>query len=81
MSEFYKRYIDVVVVMKKNRQMIPMKLIWENGQIYSIDKVLRVEPRASQVGGGGIRYEVKICGQMRYLFFEKDRWFIESFRP
>ena len=81
MSELYKRYVDVVVRMKKDRQVIPMKLIWDNDREYPIDKVLRVEPRASQVGGSGIRYEVKICGQIRCLFFEKDRWFIESFRP
>ena len=46
-----------------------------------IDKILSVEKRASQVGGSGIRYEVMIRGQCRYLFFEKDRWFIESLQP
>lgn len=81
MSELYKRYVDVLVLMKKDHQMIPCRLIWENGQQYEIDKILRIEKKASQVGGGGIRYEVRICGQQRYLFFEKDRWFIESLRP
>ena len=81
MSELYKRYVDVLVLMKKDHQMVPQKLYWDNGREYSIDKVFRVEKRASQVGGGGIRYEVKIQGQIRYLYYEKDRWFIESFRP
>lgn len=81
MSELYKRYVDVLVLMKKDRQMVPYALLWDNGRKYSIDKILQVEKRASQVGGGGIRYEIRIRGQSRYLFFEKDRWFIESTQP
>jgi hypothetical protein len=81
MSELYKRYVDVFVLMKKDHTMVPCFLLWDNGKKYRVDKVLRVEKRASQVGGGGIRYEVMIQKEIRYLFFEKDRWFIESFRP
>ncbi|NLH64111.1 MAG: hypothetical protein GX478_07995 [Erysipelotrichaceae bacterium] len=81
MSELYKRYVDVEVRMQKDRTMVPLRLVWDDGRKYEIDKVGRAEKRASQVGGCGIRYEVKIHGQYRYLFFEKDRWFIESVRP
>lgn len=81
MSELYKRYVDVIVRMKKDRQMIPLRLVWDNGREYEIDRICSVEKRASEVGGVGIRYEVRICGQMRYLFYEKDRWFIESCQP
>lgn len=81
MSELYKRYVDVIALMRKDRQMIPQKLVWDNGRTYEIDKIRNVEQRASQVGGSGIRYEIFVCGQMRYLFYEKDRWFIESTQP
>jgi hypothetical protein len=81
MSELYKRYVDVIVLMKKDRILVPKRLIWDNDREYEIDKILSVEKRASQVGGSGIRYEVMIRGQCRYLFFEKDRWFIESLQP
>lgn len=77
----YKRYVDVVVLVKKDSEMIPLKLVWDNGISYEIDKVLSVERRASVVGGGGERYEIRICGQRRYLFYEKNRWFIESVKP
>lgn len=81
MNELYKRYVDVSVIMRKDRKLIPVYLIWDNGRKYEIDKILQVENRASQVGGSGVRYTVKIRGQLRYLFFEKDRWFIESTQP
>lgn len=79
--ELYKRYIDVVVVQKKDGSMIPIYLYWENGRKYKIDKVISKERRVSKVGGCGIRYTCLIHGYRRNLFYEKDKWFIESYQP
>ena len=81
MSELYKRYVDVIVRMQKDRKLVPLKLVWDNGTAYEIDKILSIDKRASEVGGGGIRYAVMICGRRRNLFYERDRWFIESVQP
>ena len=52
MSELYKRYVDVIVRMQKDGKMVPLKLVWDNGIEYEIDKILSVEKHASEVGGG-----------------------------
>ncbi|WP_033162810.1 hypothetical protein [Sharpea azabuensis] len=80
----YKRYVDVVTVIKKNGQMLPLYLAWddENGRkLYRIDKVHQIKKAVSEVGGCGVRYDVRIAGHERRLFYEKDRWFIESHQP
>ncbi len=79
--ELYKRYVDVVTLMKKDGSMLPVLLVWDNGIKYSIDRIVEVRKAASQVGGCGILYKCKIEGKERNLFFERNRWFIESLKP
>ena len=80
MSELYKRYVDVVTFVSKEGATTPLFLVWD-GEKYPIEKVTAVENRASVVGGCGIRYTCKIHGQIRHLFLERDRFFIESYHP
>jgi hypothetical protein len=54
MSELYKRYVDVIARMQKDRKLVPLKLVWDNGTEYEIDKIFSIDKRASEVGGGGI---------------------------
>ncbi len=81
MQKLYKRYIDVIVRTNKNGEQTPKQVIWENGTGYSIDKIIDVERRASRVGGCGLCYTCVISGVVRYLYLEKNRWFIESHQP
>lgn len=80
----YKRYITVIELHDLKGQVTPIQVLWDsiNGsKAYRIDKILSVRKAASVVGGCGIRYECLIKGEKRNLFFEKDRWFIESQKP
>ena len=44
----------------------------------TIDKVKEIKRAASlKVGGVGLRYEVFISGNLRYLFLDEYRWYIE----
>lgn len=79
--KLYKRYIDVVTMINKEGSLIPLMLVWDNGTKYPIDKVLEVRNAASQVGGSGVLFRCKIGAVERNLFFERNRWFIESTRP
>lgn len=79
--KLFKRYIDVIVRQKRSGKSEPLYICWDNGKMYKIDKILDCQRRASQVGGCGLRYSCMIQGEHRYLFFEKDRWFIESHQP
>lgn len=79
--KLYKRYIDVVTLINKQGNMIPLTLVWDNGSKYTVDKVLEIRNATSQVGGGGVLYRCRIGGVERNLFYERTRWFIESTRP
>lgn len=79
--ELYKRYVDVILQQQKDGKIIPMYICWENGRKYKIDQVLSHSPGISETGGSGMRYVCLIKGEMRSLYLEKNRWFIESQRP
>lgn len=73
-----KEYVNVTVKFKKDGSMIPVNIEWENGKVYTIDKVIDVRNAASlKAGGCGIRYLCKIMNKQTYIFFEADKWFVE----
>ncbi|MBS5518263.1 MAG: hypothetical protein KHX17_06955 [Clostridiales bacterium] len=61
--------------------MIPRAVQWEDGRVFTIDKVLDVRPAASlKAGGQGVRYTCRIRDRETYLFYENPRWFVERRR-
>ena len=83
-----KIYVEMYVRFNTDGSMRPVQLKWEDGQTFEIDKVIDVRRAASGAGGAGLRYTVKIMGQLRRLFFEDiysdtgwPRWFVESGQP
>lgn len=73
-----KKMIDVICLMSQGK-VFPKNIVWENGQLYKIDKVIDVKKMAStKAGGFGVRYEVMINNQTRYLFLDEYTWFVES---
>ncbi len=73
-----KTYVNVFAVFDVDGGITPRAIIWEDSRRYIIDKVIRVERRASlRSGGAGLRYHVVIAGHERYLYLEETRWFIE----
>lgn len=84
MSKLYKRYVDVLMIMTKENQVIPAAIYWDtpNGKKkYRIDKFKSRGHKASVVGGCGILFECMIQGKPRKLYYAKDGWFIESIKP
>lgn len=81
MIMLYKRYVDVITLVDREGKLKPLILIWENGLQYPIDRILEVRNATSEVGGCGILYRCRIGSQERCLFYEKNRWFIESTKP
>jgi len=72
-------YLNVIARMTKIGEVIPLKLEWEDGRVFAIDKVLDVRKRASTKGGGmGLRYTVRILENQRYLYLADYKWFIEK---
>lgn len=76
--KLYKKYIDVVIHVNTLGEVMPLFIIF-NSQKYPIDKVLQIKKSASPVGGSGILYECRIQNNVRNLYLERNRWFIESY--
>lgn len=77
--KYEKVYVAVTVKVDAEGNIRPLAIIWEDGEVYEIDRVRYVSPAASlKVGGRGVRYTVVIEGRERYLFDEDGRWFVEG---
>ena len=73
------KYVDVVSKMRSDGTILPLKIIWEDGKEYVVDKVQCIKKAASlKAGGCGIRYTCIISGQQRFLFLEDYKWFVEA---
>ncbi|NCU27734.1 hypothetical protein EOM86_13630 [Candidatus Nomurabacteria bacterium] len=67
-----KVYVTVFVEFDKTGNMKPIRLVWEDGEKFDIDRVLDVCPAAAmKAGGQGDRYTVRIRGKESFLFFKK----------
>jgi len=78
-------YVEMLVKYSPDGTMTPAVLKWQDGEMYEIDRVLDVRRAASAAGSMGVRYTVRIMGQIRRLFYEdiysdsgQPRWFVES---
>ncbi|MGI5892103.1 MAG: hypothetical protein ACOX7H_05120 [Bacillota bacterium] len=81
-----KVYVPVSATFDSEGRMLPRKLRWEDGKVYTIDQILEMRPAPSlKAGGQGDRYTIRINGQQSFLFFERNpgfsgeigRWFVE----
>lgn len=74
-----KAYVSVNVDVDQEGTLHPRLIRWENGRIFPIDQVLyKCRATSQKVGGGGIRYTVRIGGKESFLFQEGSKWFVEA---
>lgn len=76
-----KKFVPVLAKFDQNG-ITPLQIIWNDGRVFDIDRVLDIRPAASiKAGGFGIRYTCKILNKETYLFYEDLRWFVEAKSP
>ena len=74
-----KQYVSVTARFDTVGNILPVKVLWEDGRRFDIDKIIDVRPCASlKCGGFGIRYTCRILGKETYIFREADRWYVEK---
>ncbi len=57
----------------------PTSIVWEDGRVFSVDRILDVCLAPSlKAGGLGIRYTCRICGKVVNLFNDENKWFMEA---
>ncbi|SMC80402.1 hypothetical protein [Sporomusa malonica] len=74
-----KLFVNITAEHDVNGVIKPILLNWENGRVFTVDKILDVRQAASlKSGGQGMRYTCHIAGKQVYLFCDEGRWFIEK---
>jgi hypothetical protein len=78
-AERQKRYVEVISRTDVDGRVIPLRIVWEDGRRFDIDRVLDARQAHSlKTGGTGMRYTISVGGQSTYLFYEGPRWFVEA---
>lgn len=77
----YKRYVNVIAEIDKYGNLRPLYIRWDNNELFKIDKIIESRQAVSEVGGNGLLFLVLIQGKKRKMFYEINRWFIESYSP
>lgn len=74
-----KRYVEVVSLTNEDGLVKPLRIIWDDGRAFDIDRVLDVRRATSlKTGGCGLRYTVRVGGSETFLYYENPRWFVEA---
>jgi len=74
-----KVFVDVFIKCTKDGKQIPLKVIWEDGRTFNIDRVLEEKKAASlKVGGQGLRYKCRVCDKEIFIWLEDGKWFVEG---
>ena len=74
-----KQYISVTARFDPDGNLLPLKIHWNDGRSFDIDKVTDIRYAASlKAGGAGLRYTCRIAGAEKYLFLEENRWFVDA---
>ena len=74
-----KQYVSVTATFDVDGNILPLKINWDDGRTFDIDRITDVRYAASlKAGGAGIRYTCRIKQTEKYLFLEDNRWFIHN---
>lgn len=75
-----KVIVSAVIRYDTEGNMTPLSFEWVDVTVYEIDRILDKSRIASQVGGIGSRYTVRVLGRQRYLYYDElDKvWFVEA---
>ena len=79
-QEVYKKYVQVVATFTEDGKLLPLRVIWEDGRKFEIDRVKQCVRAASRKAGGvGWRYTCMIRGKEAVLYYEDNfKWFVEA---
>ena len=57
----------------------PRAIMWEDGRVFEVDRILDIRRAASlKAGGLGMRYTCRIRGKTIKLYNDEGHWFLEK---
>ena len=75
----HRAYVRVRVDVDELGKVHPLRIYWEDGRSFAVDRLLDVRrAAATRAGGQGIRYTCRVMGREIYLFEDEGRWFVEA---
>ena len=73
-----KVYVKVIAEIDEVGKKTPKIIVYDDRE-FIVDKVIDMKKCASmKVGGVGERYRIRINGYETYLYYERDKWFVEE---
>lgn len=77
--KYRKVFVEVTLRVSPEGEIRPLTITFENGVVYTIDKLrFRCRAQSLKVGGTGIRYTIIIRNHETYLFEDNGRWYVEA---
>lgn len=74
-----KIYVGMLSITKPDGSIIPLRILWEDGNAWDIDRVLQVRAGvAKRAGGDGICFLCRISGNEREIWYSHGVWFVEG---
>ena len=74
-----RAYVRVLVDVDETGRIRPLRIYWEDGRSFEVDRLLDVRwAPSSRAGGQGMRYTCRVRGRQVYLFEDDGRWFVEA---
>lgn len=73
-----KCYVEVIADHDVDGRVEPLAVVWEDGRVFGIDRVVEQRYAASmKVGGHGLRYTVVMGGRERFIWHDDAGWYVE----
>ena len=62
----------MIAKFEEDGRIIPLQVLWEDGRVFEIDRILDMRPGVSlKAGGQGIRYVCRILNKEACLYYEE----------
>ena len=68
--------LEVIAKFDVNGNIRPVSIVWEDGRVFPVDRILDIRKAASlKAGGLGMRYICRICRGKRWLSYTQGSIF------
>ncbi|MCL2322739.1 MAG: hypothetical protein FWC47_11635 [Oscillospiraceae bacterium] len=72
-----KVFLKIVAEFNTSGEIKPLKIIWEDGRNFEIDRVMYINNCVNiEDGGVGISYVCRVRNKIVKIFLEDNKWFL-----
>lgn len=72
-------YVKMAVEIDEAGNVRPVRIFWEDGRVFEVDRLLDVRyAAATRAGGQGMRYTCSVKGRQTQIYEDDGRWFVET---